>query len=62
MQLIRSTRYDISALHLVGWTIGDGSGHEGYHLGDYFGPDGEYLGPDQHGIEPLVEERDDAAH
>ena len=28
-------------------------GCEGYNLADYFGNDGEYLGPDEGGIEPI---------
>ncbi len=41
---------------VIGWTVGDGSGHEGYHVEDYFDPTtGEYLGPDAHGIEPIFE-------
>jgi len=39
-------------LTLVGWTEGDGSGHEGYQYLDYF-RDGVYVGPDAHGIEPV---------
>ena len=39
---------------LVGWTEGDGSGHEGYQPEDYF-DDGRYLGPDHHGIEPIFD-------
>ena len=38
-------------LEFRGWTEGDGTGHEGYSVGDYFS-DG-YLGPDAHGIEPI---------
>ena len=53
--LTPGTRYDVDTLTLLGWTEGDGSGHEGYHVADYFAPDGAYLGPDQHGIEPIVE-------
>jgi hypothetical protein len=37
---------------VIGWTEGDGSGHDGYHVADYF-RDGRYLGPDEHGIEPI---------
>ena len=37
----------------VGWTTGDGSGHEGYNVSDYFDSSGNYLGPDEHGIEPI---------
>ncbi|NBW19789.1 MAG: hypothetical protein EBR82_68630 [Caulobacteraceae bacterium] len=47
--------YDIATLRLVGWTDGDGTGHEGYSIHDYFGADGRYLGADDHGIEPIVE-------
>ncbi len=52
--LTAGTRYDVEHLTLLGWTDGDGSGHEGYHLFAYF-RDGVYLGPDPHGIEPLVD-------
>jgi len=52
MNLSIGTTYDTAALICTGWTAGDGSGHEGYHYGDYF-DGGRYLGPDQHGIEPL---------
>jgi hypothetical protein len=41
---------------LIGWTVGDGSGHEGYNVADYFDQDGNYLGPDEHGIEPIFDE------
>jgi hypothetical protein len=40
---------------LLGWTVGDGSRTDGYHVEDYFGADGHYLGPDEHGIEPILE-------
>jgi hypothetical protein len=46
-------RYDVTKLMVSGWTEGDGTGHQGYHVEDYFTRDGAYLGPDQHGIEPL---------
>ncbi len=52
--LTQGTVYEIESLTLHGWTTGDGSGHEGYHVGDYFDAGGRYLGPDQHGIEPIV--------
>jgi len=38
------------ALEFAGWS-GEA---EGYNLHDYFGRDGEYLGADQHGIEPIL--------
>ena len=41
--------------HFVGWTIGDGSGHEGYNVDDFFDAHGNYLGPDEHGIEPIFD-------
>lgn len=37
----------------VGWTRGDGSGHNGYNVYYYFDDDGCYLGPDEYGIEPI---------
>lgn len=48
--------YDVNALRLVGWTEGDGSGHEGYSMFDYFSAEGVYCGPDGSGIEPIVAE------
>lgn len=53
--LTSGERYDVENMILVGWTDGDGSGPEGYRLEDYFSDNGEYLGPDCHGIEPIVE-------
>lgn len=55
MKLTTGTKYDIDDAQLTGWTTGDGTGHEGYHWQDYFGADGAYLGPDVHGIEPLLD-------
>ena len=49
--------YDLDTLELTGWTAGDGTGNEGYSCWDYF-CDGRYLGPDEHGIEPLFAEID----
>lgn len=46
-------QYHPANLTFAGWTDGDGSWHDGYHYADYFLPDGTYLGPDKHGIEPL---------
>jgi len=55
-------QYDLKALQCVGWIdISSPDGRpefgatEGYHWEDYF-RDGEYLGHDTHGIEPLFEE------
>lgn len=48
-------KYDVDNLSLIGWTDGDGSGSDGYRIEDYFDVNGEYLGPDCHGIEPIVE-------
>ena len=45
-------RYDVDTLTFAGWTIGDGTGTDGYSYLDYF-RDGIYLGPDSYGIEPL---------
>jgi hypothetical protein len=45
-------RAHLIAQRLIGWTKGDGSSTDGYHAEDYFsGP--RYLGPDEHGIEPI---------
>lgn len=46
--------YDVTQLEIIGWTCGDGSGHNGYNLFDYFDATGQYLGADQYGIEPTV--------
>lgn len=45
---------DLAALRLVGWTAGE-TDTVGYHLLDYFSPEGKYLGPDEDGVEPMVE-------
>src|SRR5690348_8034774 len=51
-------REDSSLIYLTlrctGWTEGDGTGHSGYNVADYFA-DGKYQGPDAHGIEPIME-------
>lgn len=51
--------YRVEDLTLMGWTRGDGSGvgdpPYGYNLADYLDADGRYLGPDAHGIEPMVQ-------
>lgn len=52
--LTKGESYDLDTLIPTGWTEGDGTGHEGYHVADYF-RDGVYLGPDEHGIEPEFE-------
>jgi hypothetical protein len=54
-KLTTGRQYDLGSLRLTGWTVGDGTGHEGYTIGDYFDADGRYLGADCHGIEPVVE-------
>lgn len=53
--LTTGRRYEVDTLRLLGWTEGDGSGAEGYNFKHYFGPTGAYLGPDEHGIEPLFD-------
>lgn len=53
-KLTKGEKYDVSAMRLIGWTEGDGSGSEGYELVHYFGDDGEYKGADECGIEPIV--------
>lgn len=51
--LHKGTHYDTLNLIFAEWTPGDGTGHEGYSVNDYFTMAGRYLGPDEHGIEPL---------
>ena len=48
--------YDLNTLRFIGWTTGDGSNTDGYHVEDYFAG-GSYAGPDEHGIEPILEMR-----
>ena len=57
MTLTKGNRYDVTRLALEAWTMGDGTGHEGYDVWAYFESRGTYLGPDEHGIEPLVTEQ-----
>jgi len=48
--------YDLDDWTHIGWTEGDGTGHEGYDHLEYFAggqAGGRYLGPDKHGIEPV---------
>jgi hypothetical protein len=52
--LVKGEHYDVSCLTFTGWTFGDGTGHDGYRVEDYF-RDGIYLGPDDHGIEPIAD-------
>lgn len=53
--LVKGRRYEVEILELLGWTDGDGSGIEGYNFETYFDATGAYLGPDEHGIEPLFD-------
>ena len=48
---------DGQAVAFIGWAGPDVSGKEddAYHVADFFGPDGKYRGPDQHGIYPVFE-------
>lgn len=54
------TRYNTEHLCLFGWTVGDGSGHDGYDCWAYFEADGTYKGPDTHNIEPVFLQHDGA--
>ena len=56
MTLTKGSVYNVETLRAVGWTAGDGTGHEGYNVSDYFSVDGTYLGADECGIEPLFDE------
>jgi hypothetical protein len=53
--MIAGQVYDVASLRCIGWTNGDGSGHDGYNWLDFFSTDGVYTGPDSHGIEPICE-------
>ena len=56
MKLEKGKKYDSEKLIdelFAGWTDGDGTGTAGYNASDYFDPQGYYLGPDGHGIEPM---------
>lgn len=55
IELTKGNKYDVSTIVFTGWTDGDGTGHDGYNVSDYFAADGTYRGPDEHGIEPIVE-------
>lgn len=50
-KLIKGTKYDTDTLTLTGWT----GPHDGLSCWDYFDGDGEYLGADDDGVEPLFE-------
>jgi hypothetical protein len=50
--LERGRKYDVASLQFLGWYDPAGIGTDGYHIDDYF-RDGEYLGADQDGVEPL---------
>ena len=52
IRLVPGCQYDPDYLRCVGWTDGDGTGIEGYSHANYFDGD-RYLGPDEHGIEPV---------
>lgn len=56
MKLTKGQKYDESVMTWIGWSDGDGSGHDGYNVGDYFEADGTYRGADENGIEPLFED------
>lgn len=51
MKLETGKKYDVAALTAAfeGWT-GEA---DGYNVADYFDADGRYLGPDEHGVEPM---------
>jgi hypothetical protein len=49
MILETGRKYDMDAMLVEGWTR-DGTG---YRMADYFDGDGVYLGPDDHGNEPV---------
>lgn len=48
-KLTKGEKYDTDTLNLTGWT----GPHDGLFCWDYFSADGEYLGADDDGVEPL---------
>lgn len=52
-KLVPGFQYDLDYLRCVGWTEGDGTGHKGYSYAKYFDGGNRYLGPGEHGIEPV---------
>lgn len=56
MDLVTGQPYDVRKFRFIGWTAGDGIDTRDYSLPFFFDLDhGAYLGPDHHGIEPIVE-------
>lgn len=51
--LVPGAVYRVDDMEFVCWGVGDGTSTEGYLAHRYF-EDGRYLGPDQHGIEPVM--------
>ena len=44
------------SLDFTGWAgATEGLEESTYHMSDYFGADGKYLGPDQHGVYPQLQ-------
>lgn len=57
LRLVTGDRYDVDDLICVGWTRHNVAG---YHWHDYFGPNGQYLGPKLAAngcVEPLFQRR-----
>lgn len=52
MKLEEGKIYMVENLQFSTWSNPNLENTEGYNVGDYFLPDGEYLGPDDLGIEP----------
>ncbi len=58
MKLEQGKFYDLESLVYLGW-MKDGKPMptlHGYNVEDYFSPDGTYQGPDDEGIEPILED------
>jgi hypothetical protein len=56
MKLQKGQRYNIEHLKFLGWSDGTDGDTDGYAFDSYFAADGKYLGPDDYGVEPIVEE------
>lgn len=56
-KLTKGTKYNVAKLVLGCWVCGDSliRGTDWYSMFAYFTADGEYLGPDEDGVEPTFE-------
>jgi hypothetical protein len=55
MKLKPGNIYNWQAMTFLGWKTERLGSAYGYHLEDYFNSEGRYKGPDEYGIEPILE-------